>query len=101
MAMQVFISYSRKDIDFVKLMVAFLERQFVVWWDDDIVGGTNFANDIFQKIDKTQVTVVVWSANAATSEWVGNESQAAVERSICIPVLLDGTQRSIRRCHFP
>jgi TPR repeat protein len=91
MTIQVFVSYSRKDFDFVKSIVAFLEQQFVVWWDDDIVGGTDFATDIFKKIEKTQVAVVVWSANAATSKWVRNESQAAVGRSTCIPILLDGT----------
>jgi hypothetical protein len=81
MTVQVFVSYSRKDFRFVKSIVAFLEKQFVVWWDDDIVGGTDFTTDIFKKIDKSQVAVVVWSANAATSEWVRNESQAAVERT--------------------
>jgi hypothetical protein len=91
MSVQVFVSYSRKDIALTKSIVAFLEQQFVVWWDDDIVGGTDFTNDIFKKIQKTQVAVVVWSANAATSEWVQNESQAAVELCPCIPILLDDT----------
>ena len=59
MTVQVFVSYSRKDFDFVKSIVAFLEQQFVVWWDDDIVGGADFKTDTFKKIEKTQIAVVV------------------------------------------
>jgi hypothetical protein len=70
MAAQVFVSYSRKDVSSVKTIVSFLERQFVVWWDDDLVGGTSFAEDIFTKIEKTKVAIVFWSVHAATSEWV-------------------------------
>jgi hypothetical protein len=91
MAVQVFVSYARKDETCVKTIVSFLGHQFVVWWDHDLVGGTNFPEDIFKKVDKTQVVIVFWSAHAAVSEWVKNESQAAIERCPTIPILLDDT----------
>ena len=76
MAVQVFASYARKDQTPVKTIVSFLEHKFVVWWDHDLVGGTNFSEDIFKKVDKTQVVIVFWSAHAAVSEWVKNEERS-------------------------
>ena len=92
MSVQVFVSYSREDVAVVRPIVAFLEQDFVVWWDDDIIGGTEFEKEILQdKVQTAQVVVVVWSANAARSTWVRDESLAAVNRTKCIPILLDNT----------
>jgi hypothetical protein len=91
MSVDVFISYCREDIAVVEQIAALLEQQFVVWWDHDLVGGTDYKADIFEKIDKTRVALVVWSAKAATSRWVVNESRAAVRCTTCIPILLDRT----------
>lgn len=94
MAVQVFVSYCRRDKVSVAALVAFLEKQFVVWWDDDLVSGNRFAEDIFKGLGKTQVAVVAWSRDAAISDWVNRESLVAVERCTTIPVLLDDTPLS-------
>lgn len=92
MAFDVFISYSSKDRETVAAIAAYLERDLVVWWDRELIAGTNFKKDIFDKLSNTGAVLVVWSANAATSPWVEWESLEALRQGrVVIPIMLDAT----------
>lgn len=78
----VFISYSRRDTDFVTLLVNELrDNSHDVWMDTtDIRGGTEWANEIENAIDNCYAVIVITSVNSNKSEWVGREIQMAKTR---------------------
>jgi hypothetical protein len=92
-AIDVFVSYSHYDQKLVDCIVAFLEKDFVVWWDSDLVSGTKFSDDIFAKITRVPVVLVIWSHSSAQARWVEKESTAALGNSTVIPVMLDDAPR--------
>jgi len=88
---QIFISYSRKDIDFVRRLAGDLERAgYDVWWDlTDLRGGDDWPRVIPSAIEASQYVIVVLSPNSAISEWVEKEyTQALALRKKIIPIML-------------
>lgn len=88
---QVFISYSRKDIDFVRKLAGDLENAgYEVWWDlSDLRGGDDWVNTIPAAIASSHYVVVVLSPDAVESQWVRKEyTQALSLRKKIIPILL-------------
>jgi tetratricopeptide (TPR) repeat protein len=80
---KVFISYSRKDHEFARLLAASLILQGIQVWKDDcqIRTGERFDTRIFSAIDVSDVFLVLLSPAAQTSEWVPRELQHALQRS--------------------
>ncbi len=72
---QVFISYSRKDIKFVKRLAEDLNAAgFTVWYDlSGLDGGTTWGSEIQSAIENSQFFLVVLSPNALASKWVQRE----------------------------
>jgi hypothetical protein len=77
---QVFISYSRKDINFARRLAADLEEAgFDVWWDiSDLKGGDDWVRFIPAAIQASQYFVVLLSPNSVQSEWVAKEYSYAL-----------------------
>jgi len=94
---EVFISYSRKDLPFVKKLVADLEKTSLdVWYDvSDLGGGTRWRNEIEAAIKESHFVIVVLSPDSIASEWVEREFLFAskLKRKI-IPLLY-------RQCELP
>ena len=93
---QIFISYSRKDIDFVRKLAGDLEKAgYDVWWDlTDLRGGDDWPRAIPIAIEASQYFIVVLSPNSAASDWVEKEyTQALGLRKKIIPLML--TQSSM------
>jgi len=91
---QVFISYSRKDVDFARKLAGDLEKAgYDVWWDiSDLRGGDDWVRVIPAAIAASQYVLVVLSPNSAESEWVEKEyTQALSLRKKIIPLLLTAT----------
>lgn len=91
MALQVFISYSTKDlptVDFVKTMLAGTSVEVYVA-EYDLPPGTPISPAIAAKIKTCDLFIVLWSANSRTSDWVQQEIGIAkgIGRQI-IPVVL-------------
>jgi hypothetical protein len=89
--MQVFISYSRRDIGFVRKLAGDLEKAgYDVWWDvSDLRGGDDWVRVIPDAIESSNFFIVVLSPNAITSEWVRKEyTQALSLRKKVIPIML-------------
>jgi TIR domain len=87
MPADIFISYSHKDKEFVSRLVSSLEREWVVWWDSDLIFGERFEPSLVAKVAAIPVALVVLSENALTSEWVRRESDIALKTGHLIPVL--------------
>jgi hypothetical protein len=91
----IFISYSRKDIAFVRRLAADLEQLgYDVWWDvSDLHGGDDWVRNIPDAIEASHFFVVVLSPDSLTSEWVRKEyTQALILRKKVIPVMLKASR---------
>lgn len=88
---QIFISYSRKDIDFARKLAGDLEKAgYDVWWDlTDLRGGDDWVRVIPAAIESSTFFLVVLSPNSAASDWVAKEyTQALNLRKKIIPIQL-------------
>jgi hypothetical protein len=88
---QIFISYSRKDIDFARKLAGDLEKAgYDVWWDlTDLRGGDDWVNTIPAAISSSEYVIVVLTPDASESDWVRKEyTQALSLRKKIIPILL-------------
>jgi hypothetical protein len=91
---QIFISYSRKDIGFVRKLAGDLEKAgYEVWWDlTDLRGGDDWPRVIPAAIESSQYVIVVLSPNSAVSDWVEKEyTQALSLHKKIIPIMLART----------
>lgn len=77
---KIFISYSRKDIDFVRKLAGDLEKaNYDVWWDiTDLRGGDEWVTRIAAAIEASETVIVVLSPNSFQSEWVRKEYTQAI-----------------------
>jgi hypothetical protein len=92
MARRVFISYAREDREAVALLAKQLEAQgLAVWWDWQLVGGSNYRHAIQEELTKADKVVVVWSRHSVRSDFVIDEASAAKEAGKLVPVRIDGS----------
>jgi len=88
---RVFVSYSRKDIDFVRLLATDLQRVgFDVWWDiSGIQGGDNWVRTIQDALDKSRFCAVVVTPDRMKSTWVEREYTYAINNNLkIVPIFL-------------
>jgi hypothetical protein len=88
----VFVSYSRKDSDYVRRLVQHLiAAQIPVWIDDAIDYGQHWEDVICEQVDTCAVIMPVMTPDSASSMWVRNELARARSRDkMILPVLLAG-----------
>lgn len=94
MAFDVFVSYSDKDKLIADATVAKLEARRIRCWvaPRDIAVGEKFGQAITKAISASRAVVLVFSANANESAWVGKELERAVHYGVPIfPLRLDET----------
>ena len=91
---QFFISYSRKDLAAAEEVLRLFARSDHRAWIDQsgIEIGEQFPERIFTEIDRADIFLLLWSANARHSRWVEREWNYAYRISKpMVPVLLDTT----------
>ena len=90
MKKKVFISYSRRDMDFIKTLAEDLEKEnFDVWYDlTDIDAGDRWAKEIQKGINESEIFAIVVSPNSLKSDWVEKEFLFASKRGLKIVPLL-------------
>ncbi|MBL8294918.1 MAG: toll/interleukin-1 receptor domain-containing protein [Bryobacterales bacterium] len=89
-AREIFISYSSKDRERVRILVEALVRQGLpVWWDQHIVPGQNWENELEQALHRARAVIVLWSQHSVVSDEVKAEANYALKRRNLIPALLD------------
>jgi adenylate cyclase len=88
----VFVSYARSDeAEAIKIAEALRSQGFQVWRDDEIPGHGTYSKVIEENLTKASAVLVVWSAEAAQSDWVRAESDKARVAGTLIQVSIDGT----------
>lgn len=91
---QVFISYSRKDIEAVNAIREILEQNGISYWIDKegIFSGENYKEVIVDAIETAKAVIFVSSVNSNASINVIRELGYAVkQRRTIIPIMLDDT----------
>ena len=89
----IFISYARDDQDKAKALAAELTRSgYVVWWDQRIGAGADFALDIERELSAAKAVIVIWTAAAAQSHWVKDEADSAQRRGVLVPLKFDANE---------
>jgi|SRR6185312_2927154 len=92
-----FISHNSLDKEVAREIALFLAIEGVgVWFDDwNIAAGESIVRAVNSALERCTHFILIWSANAARSPWVGQEAEAIVKRGIetgtprIIPVMLD------------
>jgi len=90
----IFVSYSRTDIDLIRPIVALLRinASFVFHDIDSIPPGKKWKSEIDNALAKTDLVVLFWCEHANKSENVKKErSQAVLQDKDILPILLDYT----------
>jgi adenylate cyclase len=88
----VFISYARSTEPQAKEIAETLRTQgYSVWRDDEIPAHRPYAEVIEERLRASKAVLVIWSADAAKSQWVRAEADAARELGTLVQVSVDGT----------
>jgi len=88
----VFISYARSDEPIASVVAECLrEAGFDVWRDDELPAHRAYAEVIEERIKGAAAVVVLWSAEAAKSQWVRAEADTARTSLTLVQASLDGT----------
>ncbi len=88
----VFVSYARStEQQAEQVAEALRARGYAVWRDDDLPAHRSYAEVIEERLKSAKAVVVIWSADAAKSQWVRAEADAAREAGTLVQVSIDGT----------
>src|SRR5438045_5527592 len=88
----VFISYARSDEPLASLIADSLRGDgFEVWRDDELPAHRAYADVIEERLKGAAAVVVLWSAEAAKSQWVRAEADTARGVGTLVQASIDGT----------
>jgi len=86
----VFISYSRENSEAaVAAAAALRDRGYEVWLDSELPGHGSFTDEINRQLSQARAVLVIWSADAASSEWVRAEASRGREARKLVQMRLD------------
>jgi TIR domain len=91
---QVFVSYSRKDLDFVNELIDYCEAQGIEFWRDvdTMHAGDKWMDEIDRGIANAYAVIVIWSPDARKSEYVAYEwIYAWGQGKAIVPIMLETT----------
>jgi TolB-like protein len=87
----VFVSYARPDKERVEPIVAFIDSVVGdVWWDDRLIAGEYFTDEVERRLNEADFVVVVWTPTSVRSKWVMDEAAVGRDAEKLLPVCLDG-----------
>ena len=88
----IFVSYARADEQQAKRVAEALAAEgFEVWRDDELPAHRAYAEVIEEQLRSANAVVVLWSGEAAKSQWVRSEADLARHQGTLVQVTLDGT----------
>src|SRR4051812_25724942 len=86
----VFISYARENQVFAQRVAEAVRREgYDVFWDDDLPPHLSYGEVITEKIGSARAAIVIWSKDAAASEWVRAEADLARSHKKLIQTSID------------
>jgi TolB-like protein len=89
----VFISYARSTAEEAQAVAAGLHGLgHEVWLDDEIPAHRAYADVIEERLREAKAVVVIWSAEAAKSEWVRSEADRARGDHKLVQLSVDGVR---------
>ncbi len=65
------------------------EAGYEVWWDDALLAGERFEDEITDVLDGSGLVVILWSKQSVTSDWVKAEAETARQQKKALPVIID------------
>lgn len=94
-----FICHNKADKVTARLLaIALIEQGIGVWFDEwSISPGDSLTGGIEKGLSNANIFIIVWSANAMSSNWVSTELRAYLRRRIddqslrIVPIMLDDT----------
>src|SRR5271169_7037542 len=88
---EIFISYARSTAKQAQAVAEALRALgYGVWLDDELPAHRNYADVIEERLRASKAVVVVWSTEAAKSQWVRAEADLAREAGTLIQLKVDG-----------
>ena len=88
----VFISYARSSEAQARLVgEALRSAGYSVWRDDELPAHRSYAEVIEERLNSAKAVVVLWSAEAAKSQWVRAEADTARGTGTLVQATADGT----------
>ncbi|HVU29674.1 MAG TPA: TIR domain-containing protein [Sphingomicrobium sp.] len=88
----VFVSYARSDEKAAERVAeALCAEGFRAWRDDQLPAHRTYADVIEERLKSASAVVVLWSAEAARSQWVRAEADTARTAGTLVQAVLDGT----------
>jgi TolB-like protein len=89
----VFISYARStEKQAQQVAEALRALGFGVWRDDELPAHKSYAAVIEERLKAAKAVVVIWSAEAATSDWVQSEADTARMERKLVQLTVDGSK---------
>lgn len=89
---EIFVSYARPDeARAAEVADALRTAGYEVWRDDELPAHRAYADVIEERLKSAQAVVVLWSAEAAKSQWVRAEADSARGAGTLVQATLDGT----------
>ena len=89
---EVFISYARANEDVAKRVASGLKASgFEAWWDEQLPAHRAYTDIIEQRLQSASAVVVLWSKEAAQSQWVRAEADFARNGKKLVQAQLDDT----------
>lgn len=86
----VFLSYARPSADVAKRVAAGLRSAgFSVWFDEHLPAHRVYSEVIEEQLEAARAVVVLWSNQAAASQWVRSEANRARETGRLVQVRVD------------
>jgi len=88
----VFISYARSSEEVANRVAEVLRAAgYSVWRDDELPAHRSYAEVIEERLKSAKAVVVLWSAEAARSQWVRAEADTARGTGTLVQASVDGT----------
>jgi adenylate cyclase len=89
----VFISYARSTAVQAQAVAQSLRALgYDVWWDDELPAHRAYVDVIDERLAAAKAVVVIWSAEAAKSEWVQSEADTARTDHKLVQLSVDGSR---------
>src|SRR4051812_37474668 len=88
----IFVSYARPTERQARHIADTLrQRGYAVWRDDELPVHRAYSEVIEERIKSAKAVLVLWSTDAARSQWVRAEAEAAREAGTLVQATIDGT----------
>src|SRR5947209_3044238 len=92
----IFVSYGRSTESQAHTVAeALRDAGYSVWRDDELPAHRSYSDVIEERLRAAKAVVVLWSAEAARSQWVRAEADVAREAGTLVQISVDGTMPPI------